>query len=876
MSAPAVCNTTTFNYAPTSATATTTFAWSRAAVTGISNVANSGSDDPNETLTNTTADPIVVTYVYTLTANSCDNVQNVTVTVQPTPMLSSTLTPAAICNNTTFNYTPASATAGTVYDWSRATVAGISNTAATGSDDPNETLNNTTTDPIVVTYVYTLTANNCSHTETVTVTVNPTPVLTSAPTVAPLCDSTLLSYTPASATAGTTYNWSRAAVAGISNAAGAGIDNPMEYLVNTTPAPINVTYVYTLTANSCSNVQSVTTTVYPTPLLSTTLTPAAICDSTTFGYTPASLTTGTTYVWSRAAVAGISNPANADNTDPIEILDNTTTDPIAVTYVYTLTANGCTNTQNVVVVVNPTPVFTSTLNPAAVCDSTLFSYVPTSATAGTAFSWSRATVTGISNAANTGSGNPMEYLVNTTPDPITVTYVYTLTANSCSHVQSVAVVVNPKPMLTTTLAPGAICDSTLFSYIPASATVGTVFTWSRATVAGIANAATSGSNDPMEYLDNTTANPLTVVYVDTLFANGCYNTQEVSVVVNSTPMLSSTLTPASICNNATFNYTPTSATLGTTYTWTRAAVTGITTAANSGTNDPAEALNNNTNHQVAVDYVYTLAANGCTHIQTVTVLVSPTPLLSGLTNATVCSSTPLTYTPGSATTGTTFAWTRAVVAGISNAAGVSTGSAGVVNETLVNTTLFPVNVTYRYTLSAFGCSNVQNVTATVNPAPQAPVIAITSPSAVCSNTMYQNFGAANAPTDSVVYTWTAAGALVYGEGMGHTYSLINFPTAGNASVILTANIHGIACYTADTFHVTVGTATAVNPVVYYIHDHFVCTDNTVDSYQWGYDDATTLDSVIFTGEVDQNFHQLSPNFATKHYWVMTTKGGLRI
>ena len=873
VSAPAVCNTTLFSYIPGSATAGTTYAWSRAVVSGISNAAANGNDDPNETLTNTTPVPVVVTYVYTLTANSCSNVQDVTVTVQPTPLLSSTLTPAAICNNTTFNYTPTSATTGTVYNWSRAAVTGIANTAAIGNDDPNEVLTNTTTDPIVVTYVYTLTANNCNHTENVTVTVNPTPILTSTLTVTPVCDSSLFSYTPTSATLGTTYNWSRSTVTGISNAANTGVDDPQEYLVNTTPDPVNVIYVYTLTANGCNNVQGVATTVYPKPLLSTTLTPAAICDSTLFTYTPASLTTGTTFVWSRAAVAGISNPANADNTDPAEVLDNTTTDPIAVTYVYTLTANGCTHTQNVVVVVDPTPILTSTLTPAPVCDSTLFSYMPTSATPGTAYNWTRAAVAGISNASGAGIDNPMEYLVNTTPDPITVTYVYTLTANGCSHVQSVSVVVNPKPLLTTTLTPPAICDSTLFSYTPASATVGIVFTWSRATVAGIANTAANGSNDPMEYLDNTTANPLTVVYIDTLLANGCYNTQTVSVVVNSTPMLSSALNAGSVCNNTTFNYTPTSATTGTTFAWTRDAVAGITNAAGSGTNNPAEVLNNNTNHQVTVTYVYTLTANGCSNTQVVTMTVNPTPVLSSTLTTTVCSSTPLVYTPGSTTTGTTFAWTRASVAGISNAAGASTGSAGLVNETLVNTTLFPVNVTYHYTLTAFGCSNSQNVTATVNPAPQPPVIAINSPSSVCSGTLYQNFGAANPPTDSVIYTWSATGAIVYAQGQSHTNSLVNFLTAGNADVILTANIHGISCYTADTFHVSISSATALEPEVYYIHDHFICTNNTVDSYQWGYDDASTLDSAIYTGQVDQNFYQVSPDFTHKLYWVITTKGG---
>ena len=60
---------------------------------------------------------------------------------------------------------------------------------------------------------------------------------------------------------------------------------------------------------------------------------------------------GTTFTWSRAAVPGVSNAANSGTGDISEILVNTTASPVNVTYVYTLTANGCTNTQNVVVTV---------------------------------------------------------------------------------------------------------------------------------------------------------------------------------------------------------------------------------------------------------------------------------------------------------------------------------------------------------------------------------------------------------------------------------------------------------------------------------------------------------------------------------------------
>ena len=208
-------------------------------------------------------------------------------------------------------------------------------------------------------------------------------------------------------------------------------------------------------------------TVNPTPQLTSTLTPSAICSGTSFGYTPTSSTSGATYAWTRAAITSINgntggsgsgavsevltnsstSPVNAvsythldvykrqGTGNPSEVLTNTTADPVDVTYVYTVSANGCTNgtTYNVVVSVKPTPQLTSTLSPSSICSGSTFSYTPTSSTSGASYAWSRAAVAGISNTAATGSGNPNETLTNTTTAPINVTYVYTVSAVSYTH-----------------------------------------------------------------------------------------------------------------------------------------------------------------------------------------------------------------------------------------------------------------------------------------------------------------------------------------------------------------------------------------------------------------------------------------------------------
>jgi hypothetical protein len=89
-----------------------------------------------------------------------------------------------------------------------------------------------------------------------------------------------------------------------------------------------------------------------TPVLSGNLA-ASTASGTAFSYNAASTIAGTTFAWSRASVTGISNPAANGTGNINETLANTTSSPANVTYVYTLTANGCTNTQNIVVTVNP-------------------------------------------------------------------------------------------------------------------------------------------------------------------------------------------------------------------------------------------------------------------------------------------------------------------------------------------------------------------------------------------------------------------------------------------------------------------------------------------------------------------------------------------
>ncbi len=560
----------------------------------------------------------------------------------------------------------------------------------------------------------------CSGTSTVTVTV-PYPVLSSSKTPAAVCSGTAFTYTATSTFPSPTFTWSRAAVAGISNGAAASTGNINETLINTTTGPINVTYIYHTTSQTCVGAaESVVVTINPKPTLNSALT-ATICSGTASGYQATSATTGATFAWARATVAGITEAGTSGATNPLtETLTNTTGVPINVTYTYTTTANGCvSSTQNVVITVKASVTLSSSLTPPAICSGAAFGYTATSANGSATFAWSRAAVAGISQALSSGTTNPVsETLTNTTASTINVTYVYTITANGCSNTQNVVVAVNPGPTLNSTLT-GAVCSGSTFGYTPTSATSPITYAWTRAAVATInANAAGSGVANISEVLTSSSTSTVTVNYVYTATSNGCVGpAQTLVVTVNPLPAIS--VLTAAVCSGVTFTYTPTSATTGATFSWSRAAVVGITQGGTANTGGISEVLDNTTTAAIPVIYKYTTTANGCTGaVQNLTLTVNALPIInSTLTPSAICSGTAFSYVPASATAGPpTFSWTRAAIANITPAG--PTSGAGNPNETLTNSSTSPINVTYGYISTYAGCSGTQiNMVVTVNPLP---------------------------------------------------------------------------------------------------------------------------------------------------------------
>ncbi len=157
----------------------------------------------------------------------------------------------------------------------------------------------------------------------------------------------------------------------------------------------------------------------------------------------------------------------------------------------------------------------------------------------------------------------------------------------------------------------------------------------------------------------------------------------------------------------------------------------------------------------------------------------------------------------------------------------------------------------------------------VQQTPAAEQISTFPANPLCNNTKFQNFGALNAPPTGLTYNWMALNAEIYATSPDHQNCLISFNTPGNSMVILATGTAGTTCYKSDTLRYTVSSYAAPATQVLYQLPELLCTDNTSDFYQWGYDDALTLDSVLLPGEINQNLYIVHPDFINRYYWVIT-------
>ena len=804
-----VCNGGTLaaiNFSTTNTGGNTTYTWTND--TPLIGLAASGTGNISSfTAINTGTSPIIATITvtpsYTNNSVTCSGTATTfTITVNPTGQINP-ISNQVLCNGTsttTVAFSTVNTGGSTTYTWTN------SNTAiglpATGTGTINAfNVTNTTPNAITATITVTPSFSNGTptcpgQTQSFTITVNPSPAVSFSPVNQTICSGdTSALVNLSSTTSGATFSWTAVQPTGITGVTTSGTNTiPVQTLVNTTNAPITITYAAVAATNDASacagSTYNYTITVKPRPSITESFA-NAICSGGTFSITPAnstlnSIPTGTTYSWSLPTVTGgvTGGAAGVNQTTIGGTLVNPTNIVQTATYTVTPSFNGCTgSTFTVVISVNPKPVIANVTHPA-ICSETAFSVTPansgaTIVPAGTTYTWTisaNANITGASASTTAGISTISQILTNTSNTPQTIVYTVTPTSgdtgNCVGSTFTITVVVSPKPAILATTP--TICSGTAFTVTPTNGSgnivpSGTTYTWTTP-VSNPLGAITGGTSQATglatisQTLTNTTTAPATLEYTVTPTSGVCAGTPfTITVTVNPTPTTLG-LTNQTYCNAVPTNeIVLTNGVNGTTYTWTNSNP-AIGLAASGTGNIPVFTPTNSTTAPITATISIIATANGCARTaETFTITVNPSPAVSfSPVNQTICSGdTSALVNLSSTTSGATFSWTAVQPTGIT---GVTTSGTNTIPvQTLVNTTNAPITITYAAvaaTNDASACAgSTYNYTITVKPRP-----AIENQSfVICSEqgfTVAPINGVPNANTIvpvNTTYTWTISG-----------------------------------------------------------------------------------------------------------------------
>ncbi|WP_443667533.1 Ig-like domain-containing protein, partial [Flavobacterium terrisoli] len=380
------------------------------------------------------------TYYIKSTVGACSDIEPVTVTINPSPVLVIT-NPAAACSPATVNLTLPAVTAGST---GGGTLSYWTNAAATTAlANPNAVTTSGT-------YYIQSTLGTCSDIEPVTVSINPSPVL-NITNPAAVCSPATINLTLPAITAGSTGGGT---LSYWTNAAGT---TPLA-----TPSAVTTsgTYYIRSTLGSCSDIEPVTVTINPAPVLNIN-NPAAVCGPASVNLTLAAVTAGSTgggtlsYWTNAAATTALANP-NAVTTSG--------------TYYIQSTLGTCSDIEPVTVTINPSPVLVIT-NPAPVCSPSTVNLTLPAVTAG---STGGGTLSYWTNAAGT---TPLA-----SPNAVATsgTYYIRSTVGPCSDIEPVTVVVNPQVAPTFNITPSVVCEGAIITPLPTTSNNGISGTWSPA------------------------------------------------------------------------------------------------------------------------------------------------------------------------------------------------------------------------------------------------------------------------------------------------------------------------------------------------------------------------------------------------------------
>ena len=405
--------------------------------------------------------PPVGTTTYSVTGtdlNGCENTTDIDIMVNPLPTVTATADDDEVCDGGLTTLTGGGAVS---YVWED----GITDGTAFAPPVGTTTYSVTGTD-----------LNGCENTADIDIMVNPLPTVTATATDDEVCDGGLVTLTGGGAVS---YVWED------------GITDGTAF------APPVGTTTYSVTGtdlNGCENTADIDIMVNPLPTVTATATDDEVCDGGLVTLTGGG---AVSYVWEDG------------------ITDGTAFAPPVGTTTYSVTGtdlNGCENTADIDIMVNPLPTVTATADDDEVCDGGLVTLTGGGAVS---YVWEDGITDGTAFAPPVG----------------TTTYsVMGTDLNGCENTTDIDIMVNPLPTVTATADDDEVCDGGLVTLTGGGAVS---YVWEDGITDGTAFAPPVGT---------------TTYSVTGTDLNGCENTVSIDIMVNPLPTVTATADDDEVCD----------------------------------------------------------------------------------------------------------------------------------------------------------------------------------------------------------------------------------------------------------------------------------------------------------------------------------------
>ncbi len=539
---------------------------------------------------------------------------------------------------------------------------------------------------------------------TVTVTINPYPVV-SAGSNSPVCLGSTISLTSGPAATGETFSWSGP------GSYTSAVQNPSR-----TPASTADTGTYTViaTLNGCSDTATVhvAVTVIGMPTDSSNAPPMCVGD--TLRLYANDTTAGATFSWS--GPAGFSSPLQ----NPVI---NSVVSAYSGIYTVTATANGCSRTDTIMVTVgSSSPIIPAILPHVRVCSGTTLSLQldPASIDGSATYYW-----IGPDGSTYTGL-NPVITNISTAQSGLYS--VYASTGGCNTTMQHNNFVVDSTPEAPTASSNGPICSDSVLHLWASDNTAGVTFQWD----------GPGGFSSTLQDLYTGVTTSMNGNYTVTATLGLCSNSTVTYVLINQTPHFGTAGSNSPVCEGQLLNLSASFTPYTGIFHW-------------SGPNSFTSLLQNpvivNVTSAAAGVYSVYEVLNGCpSDTLKDTVVISPTPAIPVATsNSPVCEGGTLNLHGADATPGVTFSW-----AGPGGFTSVHQDTA-IVNVTPATGGIYVLTATLG-NCTASGSTGV-NIT-------NAPTINATNNGPVCSGDtlkLFSNTAPVNTVTWTGPYTFSAAG-----------------------------------------------------------------------------------------------------------------------